>query len=77
MKKVAFNAILRMPNYWSEGFLIVDDLKNIKGLFTVDCVEGKLKDGTMILNFAKYSIDLKTLISCIECMQFFIDVGEL
>lgn len=77
MKKVAFNAILRLPDYWSEGFIIVYDSKNIKGLFAVDCVEGFFKNGTMILNFSKYSIDFKTLLSNFEFMQFFIDVGVL
>ena len=82
MKKVTFNVILRMPNYYSDGLLQVTETKGekemkVKALFTIDKAIGELKDGIMELDFLYHDIDLSMLNIKINGFKFTINVDVL
>lgn len=79
MTQVVFEAELRAPDYWSDGFLMITEHKNIKvvkGLFTLDYVEGLLEKGIMELSITKYHMDARRMVSTMESMNVSINIGN-
>lgn len=76
MKKTTFKVILRMPNYYNEGFLQING-DNVIARLTDDTANGCFKGGRLSFNLIKQKYDEFFLFPYTERESFIIKIPEL